>query len=106
MGLQSVCLLFYFNYKSANYLFEGQVKGNSYDERSLQLVLKQAVAKTGISKPVNLNWLRHSYASHLLKNGTHLRYIQTLLGHCSSKTTEIYTHIAVSSFNLIKNPLD
>jgi site-specific recombinase XerD len=85
---------------------EGQAKGNQYDARSLQQVLKQSLAKTAIKKPVTLHWLRHSYATHLLENGTDLRYIQEILGHKSSKTTEIYTHVSTKSIQKIKSPFD
>ncbi len=88
------------------FLFEGRVRGESYDARSLQLILKQALVKTGIKKPVSLHWLRHSYATHLLESGTDLRYIQELLGHSSSKTTEIYTHVSTKSIQKIKSPFD
>lgn len=88
------------------YLFEGQKKGEVYDERSLQKVLKQALEKVGIRKPVTLHWLRHSYATHLLENGTDLRYIQEILGHNSSKTTEIYTHVSTKSLQKIVSPFD
>ena len=96
-------------YKAAKpkyYLFEGQTKGNRYDARSLQNVLKQSIAKTKITKPVTLHWLRHSYATHLLESGTDLRYIQEILGHNSSKTTEIYTHVSTKSLQQIKSPFD
>jgi integrase/recombinase XerD len=97
---------YYKSFKPKNWLFEGQVKGNAYDERSLQLVLKQCVAKTNIVKPVTLHWLRHSYATHLLESGTDLRYIQELLGHSSSKTTEIYTHVSNKELQKIVSPFD
>lgn len=93
-------------YKPITYLFEGQKTGTPYDARSLQLVLKQALQKTAITKPATLHWLRHSYATHLLESGTDLRYIQELLGHNSSKTTEIYTHVSTKSIQQIKSPFD
>ncbi len=97
---------YYKTCKPKTYLFEGQVEGKPYDARSLQLILKQALVKTGITKPVTLHWLRHSYATHLLESGTDLRYIQELLGHSSSKTTEIYTHVSTKSIQQIKSPFD
>jgi integrase/recombinase XerD len=89
-----------------NYLFEGQKEGEPYDVRSLQNVLKQAVQKAGIEKPITLHWLRHSYATHLLEDGTDLRYIQEILGHSSSRTTEIYTHVSNHSIQKIRSPFD
>ncbi|WP_028297732.1 site-specific tyrosine recombinase/integron integrase [Olivibacter sitiensis] len=97
---------YYKAYKPAVWLFEGQNKGEQYSEKSLENVLKQALKKAGITKPVSLHWLRHSYATHLLENGTDLRYIQELLGHNSSKTTEIYTHVSTKSLQNIKSPFD
>ena len=76
---------YYKIFKPKTYLFEGQNIGLPYDARSLQLILKQALQKTGITKPATLHWLRHSYATHLLESGTDLRYIQELLGYSSSK---------------------
>lgn len=97
---------YYTLFKPSKYLFEGKLKGEPYDDRSLQQVLKQALQKAGITKPVTLHWLRHSYATHLLESGTDLRYIQELLGHNSSKTTEIYTHVSTKSIQQIKSPFD
>jgi integrase/recombinase XerD len=97
---------YYKIYKPKIYLFEGSTLGEPYSEKSLQSVLKQAIKKVGIAKPVTLHWLRHSYATHLLESGTDLRYIQELLGHSSSKTTEIYTHVSTKSIQQIKSPFD
>jgi len=88
------------------WLFEGQTEGEKYSDVSLENVLKQALKKVKITKKVTLHWLRHSYATHLLESGTDLRFIQELLGHKSSKTTEIYTHVSTQSLKKIKSPFD
>jgi len=105
-GIINMLRLYYIAYKPEIYLFEGQLKGTPYDSRSLQMVLKQSLKKAGINKPVTLHWLRHSYATHLLESGTDLRYIQALLGHSSSRTTEIYTHVSTKSIQNIKSPFE
>jgi len=97
---------YYAAFRPKIYLFEGQHIGTPYDARSLQLVLKSAVKKANNQKPITLHWLRHSYATHLLEAGTNLRYIQNLLGHSSSKTTEIYTHVSTQSIENIHSPFD
>lgn len=88
------------------YLFEGQKQGEPYDIRSLQQVLKQALQKASITKPVSLHWLRHSYATHLLEAGTDLRYIQKILGYSRSTTTEIYTHVSTKGIQNVISPFD
>lgn len=97
---------YYIAYKPTKWLFEGQGGKGQYDERSLASVLIQALRKSKITKPVTLHWLRHSYATHLLENGTDLRYIQEILGHSSSRTTEIYTHVSNKSLQKIVSPFD
>jgi integrase/recombinase XerD len=97
---------YYKAFKPKTWLFEGQLAGEKYSERSIQLVLNQSVSKAKINKQVSLHWLRHSYATHLLESGTDLRYIQELLGHSSSKTTEIYTHVSTRNLQQIRSPFD
>ena len=97
---------YYRLYKPKIWLFEGQNAGEKYHERSLDQVFKQALTSTNIIKPASLHWLRHSYATHLLEAGTDLRYIQELLGHSSSRTTEIYTHVSTKNLQNIKSPFD
>lgn len=92
-------------YEPQRYLFEGP-KGAQYSDTSVQQVFKQAKKKAGITAPATVHTLRHSFATHLLENGTDLRYIQTLLGHASSKTTEIYTHVSTKAIGKIRSPLD
>lgn len=103
--------VYYKAYKPKTWLFEGQNENENYSERSIQLVLTQAVKKAKIEKPVTLHWLRHSYATlpiaiGILESGTDLRYIQELLGHSSSKTTEIYTHVSARNLQQIRSPFD
>jgi integrase/recombinase XerD len=93
-------------YVTEIYLFEGSKKGEAYSYRSLQQVFKSALSLAGIKKEASLHTLRHSYATHLLESGTDLRYIQELLGHSSSKTTEIYTHVSTRNLAKIGSPFD
>lgn len=97
---------YYKAYRPKEWLFEGQNAGKRYSPTSLQKVLKRAIKKANIKKPVTLHWLRHSFATHLLEAGTDLRFIQEILGHKSSKTTEIYTHVSNKSIQNIKSPFD
>lgn len=97
---------YYKEYKPKKWLFEGQEVGTPYSGRSIELVFKKALKLSGIKRPATLHWLRHSYATHLLEGGTDLRYIQELLGHKSSKTTEIYTHVSNRNIQAIKSPIE
>lgn len=97
---------YYKIFRPKAWLFEGQDIGTCYSKQSLQCVKKRAVKRAGIRRPVTLHWLRHSYATHLLEAGTDIRYIQELLGHKSTRTTEIYTHVSTKSLQKIKSPFD
>ncbi len=103
--LLEVLRKYFKQYKPKEYLFEG-VTGSVYSARSIQSIMQDSAQKAGIKKKVGVHTLRHSFATHLLENGTDLRYIQSLLGHESSKTTEVYTHITTKGFDQIISPLD
>jgi integrase/recombinase XerD len=93
------------SYQPQIYVFEG-LNGSKYSCRSVQRIVKNALNKGKILKHASVHTLRHSYATHLLENGVDLRLIQELLGHKSSRTTEIYTHVSVRSIQSVKSPLD
>ena len=92
-------------YKPVEWVFEGQ-QGGPYSVRSIQQIFSRAKKKSGINSYATVHTLRHSFATHLLEKGVGLRYIQQLLGHESSKTTEIYTHITSKGLKNIISPLD
>ena len=93
-------------YKPSTYLFEGVKKGVPYTATSANAVLKASARRAGITKPVYMHMLRHSYATHLLENGVDTRYIQKLLDHKSTKTTEIYTFVNNEKLDSIPSPFD
>ena len=92
-------------YKPVIYLLEGQ-SGGKYTAKSIQMVFQKACRHANIQKQVTVHSLRHSYATHLLEKGTDLRIIQELLGHSSSKTTEIYTHVSTKTIQNVRSPFD
>lgn len=96
---------YYKIYLPEYWLFEGQ-DGGQYSPRSVQQILRRAIKKSGVSSFGTVHTLRHSFATHLLENGTDLRYIQHLLGHASTRTTEIYTHITKHHMAKLRSPLD
>ncbi|MDP3297069.1 MAG: site-specific integrase [Thermodesulfovibrionia bacterium] len=93
-------------YKPSKYLFQGAKADRYISIRTVQKILEHACQKAGIKKEITVHSLRHSFATHLLEAGTDLRYIQELLGHAHSKTTEIYTHVSTKSISKIQSPLD
>lgn len=109
--LSEVALLqlreYYKLYKPETWLFQSGTKPDGHlTERSIQRVFERACQKAGLKKEVGIHVLRHSFATHLLEAGTDLRYIQALLGHSSSRTTEIYTHVSSHNISSIQSPLD
>jgi len=92
-------------YKPSYWLFEGQ-SGGKYSATSIQKVLRKAVKKTKVNAWTTPHTLRHSFATHLMQDGVNMRIIQKLLGHNSSKTTEIYTHVLSVNNKIVQCPLD
>ncbi len=97
--------VYYKAYKPKDYLFEGK-RGGMYSCTSLLKIIHRAAKKAGIKQNVTPHILRHSFATHLLEANTDLRYIQVVLGHSSTKTTEVYTRVATTNISQISSPLD
>ncbi|MDP9701585.1 site-specific recombinase XerD [Paenibacillus intestini] len=93
-------------YKPDRWLFPGRSSDRHLTERSVQKVFEEARQRAGIVKKCSIHALRHSFATHLLENGTDLRYIQELLGHTSAQTTQRYTHVSTKNIQRIQSPLD
>jgi site-specific recombinase XerD len=92
-------------YKPKVFLFEGP-NAKQYSAESVLKIVKNAAKRAKIRMVVTPHVLRHSFATHLLEAGVDLRYIQVLLGHSSTKTTEIYTRVAINNINAIKSPIE
>jgi site-specific recombinase XerD len=97
---------YYKSYKPKSWLFEGQDKSKHYSTRSAQIVFNDAYKKLGLPSQCSFHSLRHSFATHLLENGTDISYIQKLLGHSDIKTTLRYTQITTKDIGKIESPLD
>jgi site-specific recombinase XerD len=97
---------YYEFYHIQNWLFSGQRPNHPITIRTAQHIFDKAIRKADINKKISIHGLRHTFATHLLENGTDIRYIQDLLGHSSILTTERYTHVAKRSVLNIKSPLD
>jgi len=94
-------------YKPIEYLFNGEKKGTPFCKRSIQFLFKKALHLNGLQhKEYTVHTLRHSFATHLLDNGTDLKAIQHLLGHSNIKQTMIYLHLSVERIRAIQNPYD
>jgi site-specific recombinase XerD len=94
------------SYRPENWLFPGVQEYHHLSVRSVQKVMERIKKKIDIPQQATVHTLRHSFATHLLENGTDLRYIQELLGHNNPKTTQIYTHVSRRELKRIQSPLD
>jgi site-specific recombinase XerD len=94
------------NHIVKEWLFAGANTEDHLSIRSAQKVFERSAEKAGIIKNVSIHSLRHAFATHLLEDGVDLRYIQELLGHKSSRTTEVYTHVTKADIRKIKSPLE
>lgn len=90
--------------KQSEYIFEGR-KGK-LNKHTVQKIISNAAKKAGIRKRVHPHLLRHSFATHLLEQGTDIRIIQKLLGHKKIETTQLYTQVSTKLIKDVPNPLD
>jgi integrase/recombinase XerD len=90
----------------SKYLFPSQDRKKHLATRSVEKIFSDTTRKAGVKKNATAHSLKHSFATHLLESGVELRYVQELLGHKSSKTTDVYTHVSNKELSKIKNPLD
>ncbi len=97
---------YYKDFRPKEFLFEGPNPGSQYGSTSVLSIVKRAGKKAGAPFNITPHVLRHSFATHLIEDGVDLRRVQILLGHNSSKTTEIYTHVAQSTYRDVKSPFD
>jgi site-specific recombinase XerD len=97
---------YYRRFRPNTYLFEGQTVGTPISERTIQHIFYNVVEKAGIKKAVSFHSLRHSFATHLLEQGTNIRMIQQLLGHSSLRTTSIYLHLSCFDPKQVNSPFD
>jgi site-specific recombinase XerD len=104
-GIKQAAIIHLKKGSNADYLFESEWSGVRLSSRTIAQIYMNACKKAGINIKGGIHSLRHSFATHLLEHGTDLRYIQTLLGHASSKTTEIYTHVSNNVIGKIRSPL-
>jgi site-specific recombinase XerD len=93
-------------YKPGKWLFSGQVKEKHITARTVENIFSNTCESAKILKKATVHSLRHSFATHLLESGVDLRYIQEILGHKSSKTTEVYTHVSTKQIGKFNSPLD
>jgi integrase/recombinase XerD len=93
-------------YKPKYWLFEGMEEGSHISKRAVQDLFKKHLKKSGINKKASVHTLRHSFATHLLENGTNLFYIRDLLGHATIRTTTVYLHVATTDILKTTSPLD
>ena len=98
--------VYYKKFRPENYLFEGRICGEPISLRTIQKVFTDAVLKAGIAKAVSFHSLRHSFATHLLEQGSNLRMIQQLLGHNSLRTTSVYLHLSCFDPKDVSSPFD
>lgn len=98
---------YYIVYKPKEYLFNGYIPGRRYSVRSIENLMQKALLKIGLeNKDYTIHTIRHSFATHLVDNGTDLHTVKELLGHASLQTTMQYLHLSAQRISQVVNPYD